>query len=535
MEMPADDAAPDQPAEHQREHPSSIGLSREVTQLRANISRADFSDEKALQILRRTYRRSLRRRIEAGRFSADHILASLNPLDAQSKRCFASAQQGNRLVAMIRRTLLSAMGDAHEQDPAVISPTLWLLLAERICSAAGSNQDVSLFYRLTQVMPALLRAQISRQLISSLARAFVTAQASRHGIFSHWLLAAATFSKALQNLTALQCHELDQDMHEFFSHRGGGTEMEYRLRFSWMTVKAHDGRATTECFSETYKKMMGPDFSLNSLHLWQILMARLVATEAIDEAQYKARLETEYSFVNQRWTDLVVALMESKNPDSGLTELCRCLVTMDEFDTVGQALTSPPPASLRMDAVQALATACNDHREAIKLYEAVFAKMSASNMPHPWAWTIWAKYVEDMILDAQVNSPLVWKLINMGRRPPLDTDAEKAAQEVAAKMQLLDRMGQRFTQSPHLSDRQVLRNLQRCIKHQRVLSGRPTPCILDMLIDMMALDLCKGQTGRSARLNWLMDLIAETRGPQEAKKVGEALQMVANCPIAAGR
>ncbi|PHH68111.1 hypothetical protein CDD82_831 [Ophiocordyceps australis] len=519
MHTPADDAAV-----HQHPHLPSIALPPEVSQLRAAITRANLSHDKALQALRRTYRRSLRRRIEARRLSAHHILASLDPLDAHSTRCFASTRQSERLAAMIRRTLLSAMGDAHDQDPAAISPNLWLLLAQKICTASGSNQNISLFYRLTQVMPALLRAQISRHLISSLARAFVTAQASRHSIFSHWLLTAATLGKALQNLTASQCHELDQDMNEFLSHRRGPSEMEYRLRFSWMTLKAHDARATIESFGQTYKNMMGPEFSLNSLHLWQILMARLVAIEAIDRAQYKALLEAKYSFVSQRWTGLVVALMASKDPDSALSELCRCLVTIDQFDTVSQALTSPPHPSLRMDAVQALATACNDHREAIKLYNAVFAKRSASNMPHPWAWTMWAKYVESMILDAEIDSLLVWNLINLGKCPPLDTDAEKAAQEVAAKMQLLDRMGQLFTQSPHLSNRQVLRNLQRCIKHQRVLVGSPTLSILASLTDVVTRGLCNGQNGHSERLRWLVDLIAENRSPQEAKNAGEALK-----------
>ncbi|PNY28162.1 Uncharacterized protein TCAP_01925 [Tolypocladium capitatum] len=507
-----------------REAAPSRDLPREIMKLRTSIRTLDEADEETLFRLCRTCRRSLRRRVERGDLSVEALVAALDPLDLATRSRIPVAETANRIAAMIRRTVLSAMADVQKRDGNAVSHELWMTLAEKICCTNGTNHDIQLFWRLMDVMPAFLRAQIPSEHIAGLARAFVTAQANRHNLFSHWSARAARFSNALRNLSAAQRQYLDDSMKGFLLRQDWATEAARRLRFSWQIIEAYDTRATTQEFLAAYRASVEPGVRLHSLQLWQLLAARVIAIGAIKGEQIKTLMEAEYVSMSQRWTRLVLALLASEKSDSGLRELCACINGIGEFDTMAQALTSPPLRDVRVDAVQAVAAACNDHNQAIQLYDSIVIKDGSRRKLGGWDWAAWTKYVERMVKDPKMEPTRVWQVLNLTRPSGKGACSEATAEEVEAKAQLLDRMGQWYVEAPHLNDRQVLRQVQRCVSCQRSLTNGVSSRTLAIVAGIVTRDLEKGEMGRTTRMEWLVGMVAQAHGADEAESTVKALK-----------
>ncbi|POR36367.1 Uncharacterized protein TPAR_03413 [Tolypocladium paradoxum] len=502
----------------------SRDLPREIMKLRTSIHTLDEADEETLFRLCRTCRRSLRRRVERGDLSAEALVAALDPLDVATRSRMPVAETANRIAAMIRRTILSAMADAQKRDGSTVSHELWMTLADKICGTKGTSHDIQLFWRLMDVMPASLRAQIPSDRIAGLARAFVTAQANRHNLFSHWSARSARFSNALRNLSAVQRQYLEDSMKRFLLQQGCVTEAARRLRFSWLIINAYDTRATTQEFLGAYRASVEPGVRLHSMQLWQLLAARVIATGAIEGEQSKTLMEAEYISMSQRWTGLVLALLTSKNRDSGLRELCACLNGIGEFETIAQALTSPPLRHVRVDTVQAMAAACNDHNQAIQLYDSVVVKEGSRRKLGTWDWAAWIPYIERMIKDPKMEPLRVWQVLNLTRPSGKEACPKATAAEVKAKAQLLDQMGLWYMEASHLNDRQVLRQVQRCVSCQRSLTNGVSSQTLANVAGIVTRDLEKGDRGRTTRMEWLVSMVAQARGAEEAESAAKALK-----------
>lgn len=507
-----------------REAAPSRHLPREIMKLRTSIHTLDKADEETMFRLCRTCRRSLRRRVERGDLSVEALVAALDPLDSATRSRIPVAETANRMAAMIRRTILSAMADVQKQDGNAVSHELWMALAEKICGTNGTNHDIQLFWRLMDVVPASLRTQIPPDQIAGLARAFVTAQANRHNLFSHWSARAARFSNALRNLSAVQRRHLDGSMKGFLLQQDWVTEAARRLRFSWLIIKAYDTRATTQEFLAAYRASVEPGVRLHSMQLWQLLAARAIATGAIEGEQSKALMEAEYVSMSQRWTGLVLALLASKNRDSGLRELCACLNGIGEFESVAQALTSPPLRHVRVDSVQALAAACNDHNQAIQLYDSIAIKDGSRRKLGRWDWAAWTKYIERLIKDPKMEPMRVWQVLNLTRPSGREACPRTTAEEVKAKAALLDQMGQWYMEASHLNDRQVLRQVQRCVSYQRSLTNDVSSQTLANVAGIVTRDLEKGERGRTTRMEWLVGMVAKAHGADEAESTAKALK-----------
>ncbi|KND89499.1 hypothetical protein TOPH_05844 [Tolypocladium ophioglossoides CBS 100239] len=507
-----------------REAAPSRDLPREIMKLRTSIHTLDEANEETLFRLCRTCRRSLRRRVERRDLSIEALVAALDPLDLATRSRIPVLETANRIAAMIRRTLLSAMADVQKRDGNAVSHELWMTLAEKICDTNGTNHDIQLFWRLMDVMPASLRAQIPSDQIAGLARAFVTAQANRHNLFSHWSARAARFSNALRNLSAVQRQYLDDSMKSFLQQQDWVTEAARRLRFAWQIIKAYDTRATTQEFLAAYRASVEPGVRLHSMQLWQLLAARAIATGAIEREQSKMLMEAEYVSMSQRWTGLVLALLASKNRDSGMRELCVCINGIGEFETIAQALTSPPLRHMRVDAVQAMAAACNDHNQAVQLYDSIAVKDGSRRELGRWDWAAWTKYIERMIKDPKMEPMRVWQVLNLARPSGKESCPKAAAGEVKAKAQLLDQMGQWYMEASHLNDRQVLRHVQRCVSCQRSLTNGVSSQTLANVAGIVTRDLEKGERGRTTRMEWLVGMVAQAHGADEAESTVKALK-----------
>jgi len=313
------------------------------------------------------------------------------------------------------------------------------------------------------VMPPSMRARIPASQLAAFTHAFVAAQANRHNLFSHWSARAARFSYALQKLDDTQRQSLDEVMTRYLQEQDWVSEMARRMRFAWLIVKAYDSTATTQQFINYYKTAIEPSMRLNSMQLWQLLAARLVATGTLDGDQGKALMEADYSAMSQRWARLVLAVLASKGGSR--------------------------------------------------------QKVGA------WKWSAWSAYVEGMIKDPKMDPARIWQVLNL-RHSANGRGAypEAAAGEVKAKTQLLDQMGRWFMEAPHLNDRQVLRQVQRCVASQRALTNGVSSRTLANVAEVITRDLEKGGRGRTSRMRWLVGMVEQTHGADGAKRAAKALQ-----------
>ncbi|EFY88697.1 hypothetical protein MAC_05315 [Metarhizium acridum CQMa 102] len=501
-----------------QEPASSQYLPEEVIKLRSSISSFDIVDNKTLFKLTKTCRQSLRRRVEHGDLSVEALLAALEPLDSASKSRILTAETAGKMRAMIRRSILYAMVDTEKQTPRSISPDLWLAFVGRVCASNGDNHDIQLFWGLMAALPSSLGEQVPPEQIRNLASAFVTAQANRHNLFGHWSARAARFGQALESLNARQRQELDDGMITFLLQQDWISERARRMRFSWLVIKSYDSQTTTDEFIRTIHACCGKELQLHIVQLWQVLAARLGATGALDNEAHKQVLQDGYNTsMSQRWNSLVAAVMTSSRRNSALQELCTISTKTGQFDAVVRALTCKPVQLLRRDVMEALASACGNHEQALRLYDSIDLRRQPVRRRPLWGWSVWTKYVEQMIKDPNVHPIRVWQVLNLTSR------RNGTTVEMKAKSQLLDQMGQWFVEAQHLTDRQVLRNVEKCVSLQRALTDGVTSQMLANLTDIITRDLDKGQRGRTSRMQWLLSMVAQNQGREQADRTASAL------------
>jgi hypothetical protein len=512
------------PAPTLREPVPSSYLPEEIIKLRSGILDLAIVDDDSLLRLTKICRQSLRRRVERGDLSVKALLAALEPLDSTSKSRVPTMETANKVRAMIRRSILYAMVGVQKQTPGSIPPGLWLAFIDRVCSSNGDNHDVQLFWKLMDALPGTIRDEIPFEQLHNLCSAFITAQANRHNLFAHWSARAARFNRALESLNQTQQGELDRTMATFLRQQDWLSERARRMRFSWLVVKAYDTRATTSDFIQTIRTCMGQDFRLPSLQLWQVLAARLSAVGTLDDEACKHVMTATYTSMSGRWASLIAAAMTSSNGNAGLRELCAILTEIGHFNAVVRVLTSGPIYLLRRDVMEALASACGTHQQALHLYDSLDSKPRAKPRLPLWHWSIWTQHMEQMIKDPSLDPLRIWQVLGLTySRRKLSQSPNTIPGEIEAKAQFLDKMGQWFLEAPHLNDRQVLRNIEQCARQQRMITNGVSSQTLANMTDIITRDLESGQRGRTSRLQWLLSMVAYNHGQEEAKRTASAL------------
>lgn len=502
---------------------ASPDFPEEILSLRTGILNLELADYDDLFTLGKNCMASLRKSIVLGALSVEGLKIALDPLDEPSKDRFPNVDVANKMCAMIRRGILHAMSDAWRNDPAAVPGTLWLAFTESILSDKSHWQDAQLFWRLMDVLPAALKDAVSFQHVQKISCAFVFAQANRHNVFAHWGARAARFSQALQNLDQEMRNELDGRMEKFVEKQSRPSKIADRVRFSWLTVKAYGSAdLTTRDFVATYYRCTGPEYRLGSMQRWQVLVARLAAIGALDPKICEGLLSRDCTSVRERWSQLLETIMQSDARDAGFRELCAFLTGIGEFAASVRPLTFPPAAS---DALAAVVSALDDHKQALELFYWADRKPRRNPWMPVLPWSVWPKHVEKIIKDPALDPAIIWQVLKLTYvRPGLKDDEEAFEEETRAKSRLLDQMGLWFVEADHLSDRQVLRSIQRCINQQRALTKAVSPKSLAHVLQVLCRDLEKGQHGRPARVMWLLGMVAQNQGQQQAEQTALAIE-----------
>lgn len=501
---------------------SSLQVKLEFVNLRSAICALETDEENRLRPLFESCARSLRHRLQSGELFIDALGADvLEPLDPATRKRIPTENMADELVATFRSILLSGLEAVDSDGDRSDNAALWLGFAQKVCSSKGMRHDILLFAELMRIMPASLRAQIPPHHIAEMAQAVVVEHASRHHPTQHWSTQAHSFSRALQQLTATQQANLDDDMRWFLLRQDRAEREWQRLSFSWLVIKAYDAHATTPDLLKTHMSIALPDGPLSCLDLWHLLLARFMAAGAVECEHGQLLLDAEYESLGERWTFLVLALMASRERDESLCDLCSFLSSLGQFETMARSLTERALSFVRIDAVQAIALACDDHHRAIALHDALVSMEGWDQTTAAWDWTTWAKYAERIIKDPAIDTWRIWDLLDL---TPRSRYRFETAGDAEAKVRLLNQMSQWFMEAPHINDRQLLRELERVIYIQRGLTRKVSHQTLAHLADLLTRDLSRGESGRTERLEWLVQLVAQTQGMETAVHTASAIR-----------
>lgn len=430
---------------------------------------------------------------------------------------------------MIRRSILGSLADAQKQKPDAVSEELWMTLAKEVCVMDGKRytvqHSVQLFWRLMNVMPLALRDQIPYDDIFTMASSFITVQAGRNSISPQWGASTIRFSNTLQMLGDLYRPTLIRKMKSFVEHDCRAPEADRSIRFTWVLVCAMDAHTTRKVFFRRCREFAGTGIQLTSLELWQLLAARLISIGVLEKGKYQDILATMNSSLSERWTSLILAILERPDRDMGMEELRLCLDHMGEYRGLALALAETPNLRRWLIDIQAEIAARDDHTDdhtlAFGLYGALqsIGESGGSKMTRRWA--PWSPYVERMIKDPETEYR-VFQVLNLMSTTETSVSDRKDAGR--GRKELLDKMVLWYTEATHLNDRQVLRRVQQCIDYQRRLGQGPSIQAVVQAMGAVTRDLERGETGRTTRLEWLTKLIAETQGPKEAERALSALK-----------
>lgn len=163
-----------------------------------------------------------------------------------------------------------------------------------------------------------------------------------------------------------------------------------------------------------------------------------------------------------------------------------------------------------------LARATRDHRLALALHLLAGRfrdKMSKSTM-RLFHKTL-LPHIHAMIQDELVDAGLVWKAIN-----GLPENSELMFRR---KMQAMQSMPTWFSQARHLSDRAMLRNISRCNAWVRSKGESPSQESVLAVARAAVRDLQRGEPGRTERHDWVVRLIRQSLGDDQAQKMAKTL------------
>lgn len=505
--------------------PIPTELPQELAVLRASIATLETMNSEALDRLRKLFRRDYLRRMEETVISIEGLRLAMEPLDQATRDKISDPKMADWLIARVRRTLLTGLDVAQEKNPDKAAVReLWTTFASIICSSGGSYQNVRLFKRMLSLMPDSIKAQIAKDQIFNLTRSFVVAQAASNNLFTHWKATAAQFGQALSMLQPTQLQSLNDDIRVFFSQQEMSQERDRKLLFPWLIAKAYNPITTNQEFIQSYRRLTAcRETDLRHLQLWQLIVARLKATGAIEGSVHSELTRIEYSSLSQRWIALFSAVQSLSNANSVLAELFNFFKGIDQTDALISALSSLPISRISIDSVRTIATACDDHKLALQLYEALRSRLGQGEQITTWGWEAWVPYLERIIKDPEITRPVHWEILSLPRlaatAQKATADPEEIAREIQAKMALLDKMGQWYMEASHLNDRQVLRRLQRCASVQRALTRSVSSQVLAQVTEVVTRDLQRGRWGRTTWLQWLLGMVAQKHGDEHASDV----------------
>ncbi|KAM5356027.1 hypothetical protein ACJ41O_002673 [Fusarium nematophilum] len=140
--------------------------------------------------------------------------------------------------------------------------------------------------------------------------------------------------------------------------------------------------------------------------------------------------------------------------------------------------------------------------------------------PAKWNWTIWLPYVKFLAEDPNVKIGFIWEALDLLPFKSIETlPPRRHWQGIGSRMELLEAMGEWFMKRPGLSDRQLLRCIEKLLSYSKVAGERVSKRLITNLANLVVRDLEEGSPGRTERLGYLIEQTKQMLGGEEAERL----------------
>ncbi|KAM0275752.1 hypothetical protein ACHAQH_007438 [Verticillium albo-atrum] len=371
-----------------------------------------------------------------------------------------------------------------------------------------------------------------------------------HAVLQTWLTAPAkayeaaapTIANALARISPKEHSSLLEGM-ESAALENNGSAISHDRRLRWLVILAGmpqidttyliEACSRSACFSASSSPSSEVGLSHLLLQQWKS-RGYLRNSQQVEKAwKQDAATSPELSLGSLAWN---ISNLEwpgdgGSNRIGLLMSLFRTLRSLDLFNSF---LTSfekycRTRTNLGEAGFKTVALASKDHKTAVSMYELMKHHRGNKHAPpRIWAWNDWHPYIKPMILDPSIHPNLIWEVLHLQSPAELHTNrpsSRSSSLRRKTKQKLVANMATWFSQATHLSDRAALRHVSRCNAWLQA-QGLPLPASgLEAVVRVAVRDLKRGEPGRTARLNWALDLTQRRLGAEQAEKTGRVLEM----------
>lgn len=227
-----------------------------------------------------------------------------------------------------------------------------------------------------------------------------------------------------------------------------------------------------------------------------------------------------------------------------LSSLCQCLKSIRRLGSLMDSFEVMCAESDQLDArlFAFLGSACDDYASMIRLrrlaaaHAGKFSKSASKTFDEWWDWRIWAKKTKELSRDPSVGPLELRELLGVDlqwkRKHHLAGERSMAGALPTHMVALLEQSARdivtHFAARPprdRYLERTALYLVTTRIRYLKAYGVGVTDPILKTLTQLLILDLVNHQPGRTSRFKWLMSLVAENKGHEEAEAVGRELTM----------
>jgi hypothetical protein len=490
----------------------------EILELRQNICNLVIKDEKRILDLCASCCDALKRRITSGTISAAEVSLALEPLDQITKRHIVGKQLLRQVRRKIQRSIITNLCYLPTMGTRVDPIGVWLAAAEKLCTVHKRVEDDRLFLSMLQRMPAEAVQQMSSERLFEFIQRAQAEIIRGRSMLRNWSMSAKIFGQALQKLTCAQREAVDAHLQAYLQDaRISRQEVRQRL-LGWLLTSAFEPDTSNQTVMDIYRILISKGEKINGQQVWLLLAGRLCRPDILSAECQKQLLNRKYVPSISHLKDLFRDVMRSDNPEAGMHQLQFWFREPGIFQTLLDEVNAVPLQEGDVAILQDIAVALGDYRSAYELYHTARMNDESGERIKQWDWRAWIPYVEPMVQDPDIE-PNVWSMLR------LKEDGELLSEgEIRAKTKLIDEMVELYMGAKHLTDRQLLRRIDLCASSYRALSGGVPLEIIGVLTKIIIKDLEEGQFGRTQRLAWLVQMIAESDGPEAAKRSIEELR-----------
>ncbi|KAM0332593.1 hypothetical protein ACHAQA_002877 [Verticillium albo-atrum] len=445
--------------------------------------------------------------------------------------------QEERIARSATTALLSAVVNglafSRVQSLAQADSQLCNMLLQQISELPASKKSAELLRTLLTVAPEEHMGQLGPGLRVVLQTWLAAPSRVYEG-------AAQTIAEAMARVSPKEHTSLLKGM-ESVVMEGNGHAINRSYRLRWLAVLARmplidttyliEACARSACFSPASLPASQNELSQLLLRQWQSRGYVRHSRQVESAWKRDAGADPELSLGSLAWS---VSTLEwsgdgGSNRIGLLMSLFRALRRLDMFDSFLASFDKYCRSRPNLGAAgfKTVALASRDHTTAVAMYELMKHHRGSPGKPDAriWSWNDWHPFIKPMILDPGINPNLVWEVLHLQSPAEQAKTASRSAElRSKTKQTLVANMATWFSQAAHLSDRAALRHVSRCNAWLQA-QGQPLAASgLEAVMKVAVRDLKRGEAGRTARLNWALDLTQKRLGVQQATRTGRVLE-----------